>query len=50
MQVIGYVRLSKAENGHGLAVQREAVAAFCERRGLTLARIEEDEVKSAVVV
>jgi len=43
MQVIGYVRLSKAENGHGLAVQREAVAAFCERRGLTLARIEEDD-------
>lgn len=43
MQVIGYVRLSKSENGHGLEVQREALRAYCARRGFELLRIEEDD-------
>ena len=43
MNAIGYVRLSKAENGHGLAVQHRAIQEFCERRGLELVRIEEDD-------
>lgn len=42
MRVIGYVRLSKAENGHGIKVQREAIEAFCARREFELVRIEED--------
>lgn len=43
MNVIGYTRLSKAEAGHGLTVQREALASFCQRRGLELVGIEEDD-------
>lgn len=42
MRVVGYVRLSKAESGHGLAVQRQALENYCQRRGLELVRIEED--------
>ena len=42
MNVIGYVRLSKAEAGHGLSVQRRAIEDHCARRGLELVRIEED--------
>ena len=42
MRVIGYARLSKAEEGHGLSVQRKAIEAYCERRGLELLRVEED--------
>src|SRR5207249_3968739 len=42
VNVIGYVRLSKAESGHGLSVQRKGVEDYCERRGLELVRIEED--------
>jgi DNA invertase Pin-like site-specific DNA recombinase len=43
MNVIGYIRLSKAENGHGLDVQRRALEEFCARRGYELVRIEEDD-------
>lgn len=43
MQVIGYVRLSKAEGGHGLSVQRGAVEEFCRCRGFELVRVEEDD-------
>jgi DNA invertase Pin-like site-specific DNA recombinase len=43
MRVIGYARLSRAEGGHGLAVQRRAIEEFCERRGLDLLRIEADD-------
>ena len=42
VHVIGYARLSKAEEGHGLSVQRGAIESYCERRGLELVRIEED--------
>lgn len=41
-RVIGYVRLSKAEEGHGLSVQRRALEEYCRRRDLELVRIEED--------
>ena len=43
MRVVGYARLSKAEGGHGLEVQRRALEQFCERRGFVLLRIEEDD-------
>ena len=43
MQVIGYARLSKAESGHGLSVQRRAIKDFCQRRGFELLRVEEDD-------
>ncbi len=44
MRAIGYARLSKSENGsHGLAVQRKAIDDYCQRRGLALVRIEEDD-------
>src|SRR5262249_20805166 len=42
VNVCGYIRLSKAENGHGLQVKRKAVEEFCRRRGLTLAALYED--------
>jgi DNA invertase Pin-like site-specific DNA recombinase len=41
-RAIGYVRLSKAEEGHGLSVQRRAIEDYCGRRGLELLRVEED--------
>lgn len=43
--VIGYARVSTEEqgvSGAGLAAQRRAIKAECERRGWQLARIEED--------
>jgi DNA invertase Pin-like site-specific DNA recombinase len=43
MRVVAYLRLSKAEGGHGLDVQRRAVEAFCERRGYELVRVEADD-------
>lgn len=42
-RVVGYVRLSKAEEGHGLTVQRQAIIDYCGRRGLELLRIEQDD-------
>ena len=42
MRAIGYVRVStdeQAERGHGLAAQREAIRAECERRGWQLVEI-----------
>ena len=42
MNVVGYVRLSKAEEGHGLSVQRQSLEKYCERRGLHLVRVETD--------
>jgi len=42
MQVCGYVRLSRAETGHGLSVQRKAIKDYCERRGFTLVAVFED--------
>lgn len=42
MLVVGYVRLSKEGNGHGIAAQRHAVEDYCKRRGFELLRIEED--------
>lgn len=43
--VVGYVRVStdeQAESGLGLAAQRSAIEAECQRRGWTLAAIHED--------
>ena len=43
--VVGYVRVStdeQAESGLGLAAQRSAIKAECQRRGWTLAAIHED--------
>jgi DNA invertase Pin-like site-specific DNA recombinase len=42
MRVVGYARLSKAEAGHGLSVQRSAIEDYCARRGLELGRVLED--------
>ena len=42
MNVVGYVRLSKAEEGHGLSVQRRSLEEYCERRELNLVRVETD--------
>lgn len=50
MKAVGYTRLSKAENGHGIKVQREAIAQFCERKGIELVRIEEDDGASGRTV
>jgi DNA invertase Pin-like site-specific DNA recombinase len=41
-RVIGYARLSKLEEGHGLSVQHRALEEYCQRRDLELVRIEED--------
>ena len=43
MRVVGYARLSKAEAGHGLSVQRQSIVDYCGRHGLELLRIEEDD-------
>ena len=43
MKVVAYLRISKAEGGHGLDVQHQAVEEFCRRRGLELLRVEEDD-------
>jgi DNA invertase Pin-like site-specific DNA recombinase len=42
MRVVGYIRLSKAEEGHGLSVQRRAIEDYCERRGYQLLKVFED--------
>jgi DNA invertase Pin-like site-specific DNA recombinase len=42
MRVVGYIRLSKAEEGHGLSVQRRAIEDYCERRGYELVEVYED--------
>jgi DNA invertase Pin-like site-specific DNA recombinase len=42
MKVVGYVRLSKAEEGHGLSVQRQALENYCQRRGYELVEVFED--------
>lgn len=45
MQVEGYVRVStqeQAAGGAGLAAQRAAIVAECDRRGWTLTRLHED--------
>jgi hypothetical protein len=48
--VVGYIRVStdgQAESGAGLAAQRSAIRAECERRGFELAHIYEDAGASA---
>ena len=50
MQVIGYVRVSTEEqgmSGAGLAAQRQAIAAECERRGWEIVETIEDRGYSA---
>lgn len=50
MTVIGYVRVSTAEqsnSGAGLAAQRAAIAAECDRRGWQIAELIEDAGFSA---
>jgi DNA invertase Pin-like site-specific DNA recombinase len=42
-RVVGYCRLSKSEDGHGIDVQRRAIEEHCERHGLELLRIEQDD-------
>lgn len=43
VRAIAYLRLSKAEDGHGIDVQRESLERFCERRGLTLVGVYVDD-------
>jgi DNA invertase Pin-like site-specific DNA recombinase len=44
MNVIGYARLSKSsEEGHSIPAQERAIAAYCERTGLELLRVEVDD-------
>ena len=43
MKVVAYLRISKAEGGHGLDVQRRAVEEFCHRREFELIRVVEDD-------
>jgi DNA invertase Pin-like site-specific DNA recombinase len=50
MQVIGYVRVSTDEQGEseaGIAAQRAAITAECERRGWQLLNVVEDPGYSA---
>src|SRR5215217_136345 len=50
MQVLGYCRVSsgeQADSGAGLAAQRAAIVAECERRGWRLINIIEDAGYSA---
>jgi DNA invertase Pin-like site-specific DNA recombinase len=42
VNVVGYMRLSKAEEGHGLSAQRRSLEEYCERRSLNLVRVETD--------
>jgi DNA invertase Pin-like site-specific DNA recombinase len=46
VRVIGYVRLSRAGNGHGLDVQCRTIHEYCERQDWTLLRVESDEAAS----
>jgi DNA invertase Pin-like site-specific DNA recombinase len=43
MRVVGYCRLSKSEDGHGIAVQRRAIEDHCARQGFELLRVEVDD-------
>lgn len=43
VRVVGYARLSRQSNGHGIAAQQQAIRDYCERRGLELLRIETDD-------
>lgn len=43
IRVIGYARLSKASEGHGIDAQRRAIEAHCQRDGLELVGIEIDD-------
>lgn len=48
--VVGYIRVSteqQAESGAGMAVQRHAIEEHCERHGLVLAQVYEDDGVSA---
>ncbi len=50
MQVVAYVRVSteeQADSGAGLAAQRAAIAAECERRGWEVVQVLEDAGYSA---
>lgn len=38
-----YLRLSKADDGHGIDVQRASLERFCERRGLELVGAHVDD-------
>ena len=49
-QVIGYVRVSTVEQGDsgaGLEAQRRAITAYCQSRGWTLIRVEQDVTSGA---
>jgi DNA invertase Pin-like site-specific DNA recombinase len=46
LQVIGYTRLSRAGNGHGLDAQRQAIVEHCERMGWQLVAVLSDEAAS----
>lgn len=45
-RVVGYVRLSRAGNGHGLDAQRRAIEEHCRLQGWDLLRVFEDEAAS----
>jgi DNA invertase Pin-like site-specific DNA recombinase len=42
-RAVGYVRLSKASDGHGIEAQEKAISDFCSRRGLELVAIYTDD-------
>jgi DNA invertase Pin-like site-specific DNA recombinase len=49
-QVIGYVRVSTVEQGDsgaGLEAQRRTITAYCQSRGWTLVRVEQDVTSGA---
>jgi DNA invertase Pin-like site-specific DNA recombinase len=43
VRIVGYCRLSKSEDGHGIAVQRRAIEEHCARQGFELLRVEVDD-------
>jgi DNA invertase Pin-like site-specific DNA recombinase len=45
-RVVGYVRLSRASNGHGIDAQRRSIEEHCRRNGWELLDIFEDEAAS----
>src|SRR5690242_5321451 len=45
-RVVGYVRLSRAGNGHGLDAQRRTIAEYCRRHDWELIAVEADESAS----
>jgi DNA invertase Pin-like site-specific DNA recombinase len=46
MKAVGYIRLSREGNGHGLEAQRQSIRDHCARHGWELLHIEEDEAAS----